>query len=97
MPRVAHLIGERFHPGHEWHLLRSLGMSCQQPTRRAFERNETKITEWKMRLWLAIKKALRGSHGRLYRRKRPECAPAPGHRVAKCRSFKRRSTGRSSR
>lgn len=60
LPRVRHLIeeltGERYHPGHVWHLLRSLGMSCQQPTRRAVERNEEKITEWKTRTWPAIKK-----------------------------------------
>jgi transposase len=60
LPRVAHLIedltGQRYHPGHVWHLLRSLGMSCQQPTRRAVERDEAKITEWKKRTWPAIKK-----------------------------------------
>ena len=60
LPRVAHLIedltGERYHPGHVWHLLRSLGMSCQQPSRRAVERNEAKISEWKTRTWPSIKK-----------------------------------------
>jgi len=59
-PRVAHLTedltGERHHPGHVWHLLRSLGMSCQQPTRRAVKRNEGKIAEWRTRTWPAIRR-----------------------------------------
>lgn len=44
LPRVAKLIeertGQRYHPGHVWRLLRGLGFSCQQPTRRAIERDE---------------------------------------------------------
>jgi transposase len=60
LPRVAKLIaeqtGERYHPGHVWWLLRELGLSCQQPTRRAIERNETAIAEWKKRTWPALKK-----------------------------------------
>ncbi len=60
LPRVAKLIekqtGERYHPGHVWWLLRELGLSCQQPTRRAIERNEAAIAEWKKRTWPALKK-----------------------------------------
>lgn len=60
LPRVAKLIekqtGERYHPGHVWWLLRQMGLSCQQPTRRAIERNEAAIAEWKKRTWPALKK-----------------------------------------
>lgn len=64
LPRVAKLIekqtGERYHPGHVWWLLRELGLSCQQPTRRAIERNEEAIAEWKKRTWPALKKKRAG-------------------------------------
>jgi transposase len=60
LPRVARLIkgmtGVDYHPGHVWRLLRSLGFSCQRPTRRAIERNEQKITFWKQTTWPALKK-----------------------------------------
>ena len=60
LPRVAQLIEDRFgicyHPAHVWKLLRSFGFSCQQPTRRAIERDEAAITEWKRREWPALKK-----------------------------------------
>jgi transposase len=60
LPRVAKLIedrfGVRYHPAHVWKLLRSLGFSCQQPTRRAIERDEAAITEWKKREWPRLKK-----------------------------------------
>ncbi len=49
--RVADLIerqtGERFHPGHVWRILRSLGWSCQRPTNRATQRDEPVIRGWK--------------------------------------------------
>jgi len=60
LPRVAKLItertGQRYHPGHVWRILRDLGFSCQQPTRRAIERDETAITQWKRRTWPRLKK-----------------------------------------
>jgi transposase len=60
LPRVARLIeqqsGERYHPGHVWWILRELGLSCQQPTRRAIERNEVAIAEWTERGWPRLKK-----------------------------------------
>lgn len=60
LPRVAKLIeeqtGERYHPGHVWWLLRELGLSCQQPTRRAIERDEAAIEEWKRQTWPRLKK-----------------------------------------
>ena len=59
-PRVAHLIekefGVRYHPGHVWKILISLGWSPQRPVGRARERNEEAIREWKQKTWPAIKK-----------------------------------------
>lgn len=58
--RVAHLIerefGVRYHPGHVWKLLVSLGWSCQRPVGRALERNERAIRHWKKITWPGIKK-----------------------------------------
>ena len=60
LPRVAALIqeltGVRYHPGHVWRLLGALGFSCQRPERRALERNERGIRQWKRVQWPAIKK-----------------------------------------
>lgn len=60
LPRVAKLIkdrtGEQYHPGHVSRLLHSLGFSCQRPTRRAIERDEAKIAEWKRVEWPRLKK-----------------------------------------
>ena len=60
LPRVAKLIeqqtGQRYHPGHVWRVLRGLGFSCQQPTRRAIERDEAAITQWKRVGWPGLKK-----------------------------------------
>jgi transposase len=59
-PRVAHLIEQefhiRYHEGHVWKLLVSLGWSPQRPTGRARERNEDEIRKWRKRQWPAIKK-----------------------------------------
>lgn len=60
LPRVAQLIeqrtGQRYHPGHVWRVLRELGFSCQEPTRRAIERDEPAITHWKRVTWPRLKK-----------------------------------------
>lgn len=60
LPRVRALIrkrtGESFHESHVSRLLRSLGFSCQRPERRAIERDEKKIAQWKRVKWPAIKK-----------------------------------------
>lgn len=60
LPRVAKLIeqrtGQRYHPGHVWRVLRELGFSCQQPTRRAIERDEAAIARWKRVTWPRLKK-----------------------------------------
>lgn len=58
--RVADLIkrqtGQKFHPGHVWRILRSLGWSCQRPTGRAIQRNEAAIQRWKKVRWPELKK-----------------------------------------
>lgn len=59
-PRVAHLIeqefGIRYHEGHVWKVLVSLGWSPQRPTGRARERNQEQIRTWKRKTWPALKK-----------------------------------------
>lgn len=58
--RVARLIekhfGVSYHPGHVWRVMKSMGWSCQKPVRRAVERNEAAIEQWKKRSWPLIKK-----------------------------------------
>jgi transposase len=58
--RVAELIavhfGVEYHPGHVWHLLRSMGWSCQKPERRARERDEEAVVTWRCDEWSRIKK-----------------------------------------
>ena len=60
LPRVSVLIskltGVRYHPGHVWRVLGSLGFSCQRPVRRALVRDEKAIGTWRRRNWPAIKK-----------------------------------------
>jgi transposase len=68
--RVAHLIerefGVRYHPGHVWKLLVSLGWSCQRPVGRALERNERAIRYWKKVTWPDIKKKPKNSGERSF-------------------------------
>ncbi len=58
--RVADLIerqtGLKYHPGHVWKILRSLGWSCQRPVGRATQRNEPAIRGWKRVRWPELKK-----------------------------------------
>lgn len=58
--RVAEVIERRFgvhyHPDHAWRILRSLGWSCQMPERRARERDEKAIAQWRQDRWPHIKK-----------------------------------------
>ena len=64
--RVAVLIeqefGVRYHSGHVWRILRSLGWSPQRPVGRAIERDEKAIAEWKRTKWPVIKKKARKEH-----------------------------------
>lgn len=67
LPRVADLIEDltevRYHPGHVWRVLGSLGFSCQRPERRAIERDEKAIAHWKRVTWPKIKKKPPGKAG----------------------------------
>ncbi len=58
--RVAELIavtfGVEYHPSTVWHILRSMGWSCQKPERRARERDEKEIATWRQKEWPRIKK-----------------------------------------
>jgi transposase len=40
--------------------MHSLGWSVQKPERRALERNEERIADWKKKTWREIKKKPRG-------------------------------------
>lgn len=52
-------LGVKFHPGHVWHLLRSIGLSCQRPeghppdlpASRSRKLNSWTTREWKARTW----------------------------------------------
>ena len=63
LQRVAALIAREFgvayHPSHVWKLLTGLGWSCQKPERRALQRDEKKIRQWKQHDWPRIKKSPR--------------------------------------
>lgn len=60
LPRVQALIeeltGVRYHEGHVWRVLGSLGFSCQRPERRAIERDEKAARVWKRKTWPQLKK-----------------------------------------
>lgn len=58
--RIANLIesrlGIRYHRNHVGKLLHQLGWSHQKPERRAVERDESAIQEWKRSVWPQVKK-----------------------------------------
>jgi transposase len=62
--RIALLIerqfGVKYHRNHIGKLLHQLGWSHQKPERRAIERNEMAIAQWKRTVWPAVKKTPRG-------------------------------------
>ena len=62
--RIADLIerrlGVRYHRNHVGKLLHQIGWSHQKPERRALERDETAIAEWKQSVWPRVKKTPRG-------------------------------------
>lgn len=65
LKRVGALIerhtGVRFSEVHVWRLLGALGFSSQKPERRAIERNEAAVQNWKCKTWPALKKSVRPS------------------------------------
>jgi transposase len=62
LPRVGKLIERRFARAYSesqvWRILVSLGFSCQRPSGRALERDETAIKRWKQTRWPVLKKTL---------------------------------------
>jgi transposase len=65
LPRIARAIekvtGVRYHPGHVWRIVRSMGWSCQKPTKVAAERNEEEVADWLANTWPKVKKTPAGS------------------------------------
>jgi transposase len=63
LKRVGRLIEEdtglRYSESGVWHVLASLGFSCQQPVGRALERDEAGIERWKRKRWPTLKKTPR--------------------------------------
>lgn len=60
LARIAQVIegttGVRYHPGHVWRILRSLGWSRQKPARQAAERDPAAVAQWVKQDWPRIKK-----------------------------------------
>src|SRR5215208_2643314 len=58
--RVAVLIrrefGVSYHPAHVSRVVRALGLSLQKPKRRAEQRNEEAIDNWKQKKWPSLKR-----------------------------------------
>lgn len=58
LERMTDLIWQtehvRYRPRSVWHLMQALGFSCQRPTRRARERNEQHIQQWKLQTWPSL-------------------------------------------
>ena len=63
LKRIARVIRREFgvvyHPNHVWRLLRRCRWSCQVPERRAVQRDEQAIENWKRHKWPHIKKSPR--------------------------------------
>ena len=61
LKRVAQLIRRKFGVQYDesgvWHVLRSMGWTCQKPERRARERDEARIETWRKKDWPRIKKS----------------------------------------
>ena len=95
LPRVATVIkrvtGVAHHPGHVWRVLRKLGWSLQRPARRARERDEAAIEQWKTTRWAQLKNTpgadAPGSSSRTKAVSRSSPSSAgPGRRAARRRS-----------
>jgi transposase len=60
--RVAKVIrgefGVSYHPAHVSRLVRAEGLSLQKPQRRANQRDEEAIEDWKAKRWPSLKKGL---------------------------------------
>ena len=62
LPRVGRLItsqfGLRYSEPQVWRILRAMGFSPQRPSKRALERDEKAIRQWKRERWPKLKKTL---------------------------------------
>ncbi len=62
--RIAQLIERQFqvtyHRDHVGRLMHALGWSHQKPERRALQRNEAAIGDWKAKDWVRVKRTLGG-------------------------------------
>jgi len=67
LKRVGALIermhGVRFSQTQVWRILGSLGFSAQKPEKRAMERDDEAVRDWKRRTWPALKKKPGGKAG----------------------------------
>ena len=54
---IWHLLGIRYHVHHVWRLMRAWNWSCQKPAKKARERDEKQVQDWKDRVWPHIKKS----------------------------------------
>ena len=50
----------QYHRSHVAHLLHDFGFICQKPERRALERDEARIEQWKRKDWPRVRKAPHG-------------------------------------
>lgn len=57
---IARLFDVSFSEVHVWRILGSMGFSSQKPERRAIERNEDAVQEFKSKTWPSLKKKPRG-------------------------------------
>ena len=61
LKRIGELVEKRFGVTYEesavWRVLRGMGWSCQKPERRARERDDEAIAQWRKRDWPRIKKS----------------------------------------
>ena len=53
---IERQFGVRYSQVHVWRLLGQMGFSSQKPERRAIERDEVAIEDWKRRIWPGLKK-----------------------------------------
>ena len=62
--RISELIEDKFgvsyHRDHVGRLMHNLGWTHQKPERRAVERDEKAIKQWKQKTWPRVKKTLHG-------------------------------------
>ena len=67
LPRVRELVKKQFGRAYSesqvWRILIGLGFSCQRPSGRALERDESAIKQWKLKRWPVLKKTPQNKAG----------------------------------